>query len=357
MATLAERMAVRKTAKKEKQNPSVKTAPDTSPDKKASSKIKKATPPPRTESSTDIIRRQQSEANVDRSVRYIDLDLIDTEKQVRGNFDEEYIMDLAIDFAESEEKQPNNPITVFEKEDGRFLLSTGENRTRAMLYARDNRSTLNVVDITAFTQIRATIKGLAPESKIDRTQFQVKENVMRDDLNAAELGYALLEYFEANPDASQTDAAKWCGFKNSNSGRVKVNNALKLMKIDKDLIDQVAKQTLSPNKAFKINEAKLSEAQQEKNSPVTTTTNTQNPTSKTSTPKKKKSEKIASAPKKQQTVNVPLETAAKLSNLLNWAATQQGLETIKLASKPNRKEVIDAINSDLLDLVMETIED
>ena len=147
-------------------------------------------PPPRTATAADIMRKQMESASIDQSVRFIDLDLIDVEAQVREEFDMDYIMDLATDFALSPSKQPDQPITVFSRANGRYLLSRGENRLRAMKFARDNRDALGSQDPTDFTSIRATIAGPEPDTQIEKTQVQVKENVLRDGLKLPELGKA-----------------------------------------------------------------------------------------------------------------------------------------------------------------------
>jgi hypothetical protein len=380
MATLAERMEQKRREKQARKNQDQQASQDTiqtppsnesvqpqivtnteRPETKTED-IRKATPPPREASSqtpTVMMKEQIAAAGIDTSVQFIDLDLIDTEEtgQVRSFFDPERIMDLAIEFSESREKQPDHPITLFQKSDGRYLLSGGESRVRAMKYAREHRTELNVEDVTAFTQVRATILQNMPVNKIERTRKQLKENLLRDDLNLAELGMAMQEFLKEYPNATHKEAAEWVGFKNSNSGRVKISNALKLMEISPQLIKQVLAQEISANKAFKIHEEQIKEAAAEKREAVLNTETKENSDStlKKQPKKPKKSEQIAAAPKKKQTISVPLETATKLSTLINFIAQQHDLDTPALGDKPSRKDIIATINSDLLEKILEKI--
>ena len=324
-------------------------------------------PPPRTATAADIMRKQMESASIDQSVRFIDLDLIDVEAQVREEFDMDYIMDLATDFALSPSKQPDQPITVFSRANGRYLLSRGENRLRAMKFARDNRDALGSQDPTDFTSIRATIAGPEPDTQIEKTQVQVKENVLRDGLKLPELGKALLTFFEENPNATQSDAAAWCGFRNQASGRVKVNNALKLMKCDSDLIERVRKKQLSAEKAFAIQEAREAEKnthdiQSElSTSALTAVATTDTGGEAAPVPEKVKPQKgkriaaLENAPKKQVTVAIPLERVLQVGELVNWIAKQKGMEPISFGSSVGRKEAMTILNHPLFDSILESI--
>lgn len=325
-------------------------------------------PPPKTITAADVMRNQMSAASIDTSVRFIDLDLIDVEEQVREDFDDAYILDLACEFALDPTHQPQNPVTLFERENGRYLLDTGENRTRAMRYAREHREEFGVTDPTAFTAIRATIRGPEP-TQLKRTQSQVKENVLQKNLNMLELGKGLLQFFGDNPDASQAEAAAWCGFRNQESGRVKVNTALKLMRCDTDLLERVKQKDLSVQRALEIQDARTREQQMEKLSPEKEIPAPKAGTSKDDTggavatpppekgegAKPKRSKLLEAAPKKQMTVTVPLERALQIGQLVNWIATQKGLEPLVLGATPGRKEAMAFINSSLIDEIVETI--
>ena len=203
------------------------------------------------DASNQAIGSSQSSDLIDSSVIFIALDLIDIENQVRDKFDLEHIQDLACDFALASSKQPKQPITVFTRGNGRYLLDNGENRTRAMRYASENRVVLNSSNPADFTSIRATVVGPEP-SELDRKQSQVKENVLRDNLKPVELGKAVQTFLKQNPSATHTDAAEWVGFKNKASGRVIIANALKLLMCDADIIGEVESQTISAKSALKV---------------------------------------------------------------------------------------------------------
>lgn len=210
-------------------------------------------------SSADVLTAQADAARVDKSVLFIDLELIDVEAQVREDFNQDYIEDLATDFALAATHQPNQPITVWKRANGRYLLDDGENRYRAMKFAGEHRNELGVSDLAAFTTIRATVRGEEP-SKLDRIQAQAKANLMRDQLNDVEVGKAAQLYLQEHPDARQEDIARWLGFSKVASGRVKVANALKLLSTcDADLIQQVGKGELSVKNAFKVQDERAKE--------------------------------------------------------------------------------------------------
>lgn len=199
--------------------------------------------------SESLISKENTLHDIDTSVRLIDLDLIDIETQIRSTFDENHVADLALDFISSGLMQPKQPVTVYRRDNGRYLLDAGENRLRAMRYADAKRDGLGITDPAAFKRIRATILGDEP-CKLDRLQSQARENLLRADLNDVDLANAVKQFMEANPKASQTDAAKWVGFINIASGRVRVNNALKLLTCDDDLIAGVRRGEIAASRAL-----------------------------------------------------------------------------------------------------------
>ena len=185
----------------------------------------------------------------DEMVQLIDLALIDIESQIRTCFDDNYIVDLALDFVASGLMQPKQPITVFQRNNGRYLLDAGENRIRAMRYAASQREAMGVKDTAAFTAIRATVLGLEPD-KLSRLQSQARENLLHDALNDIDLARAVKQFLDATPGATHTDAANWLGFVNVKSGRVRVHNALKLLQCDDDLVDAVRAGKLAASRAL-----------------------------------------------------------------------------------------------------------
>lgn len=341
MATLMEKMEARRKAREAQ-----KTSADTAD---SDTSVTKGSPPPRSESSSTLLRQQLVAANQDKSVQYIDIDLIDVEDQVRKSFDQEHIEDLAIDFAAntSSPYQPDQPISVY-RNGGRFLLSSGENRLRAVRWGRDHKAELGIDDVMAFTQIRATIiEGDMPD-KLQREQRRVKENVMRNDLNDAELGRALLDFFKANPKATQADAVAWCGFQKANSGRVKVNRALKLMKLDADLIEQVSSNKLATDRAFKEQDLRRQQAQ------APGATKTEKTAAKAPARTSKASNSIKA--RKSQTVELSLDQAHKAALLITELAQKHQLDFTAVTENSSRKEVLDLLNSPLLEELIKRIE-
>jgi hypothetical protein len=100
---LAQKLKNQKLDNSSNQNDELQTTPQPPPPKKV----------------TDVFAAQAEESSIDRSVKFIPLDLIDVEEQIRKNFDPQRIEDLALDFSSSPTKQPAQPITVWKKPDGR----------------------------------------------------------------------------------------------------------------------------------------------------------------------------------------------------------------------------------------------
>lgn len=239
--TLAERLAARQKTQEGGQAP-----------RETSGDQERPAPPPKTLTAADVLRQQQQAANADTSVLFIDIELIDVESQIRTEFDEDYCTDLALDFVHSGAYQPKQPITVFRRGNGRFLLDDGENRLRAMKFADAHRVELGITDPTAFKSVRATVLQGPEPSKLERLQSQARANLLRDSLNDVDLASAVSLYMNENPAASKSDAAKWVGFVNLESGRVKVHNALRILECDADLIDDVRKGALASSRALMI---------------------------------------------------------------------------------------------------------
>jgi hypothetical protein len=177
---------------------------------------------------------------------YVPLIDINVENQVRKQFDEEYISDLACDFLQAKDKQPTSPISLWLKGE-QYVLATGENRLRALTvnYEADNSNP---------AVIKSIVVGKYPRSKASRLQGQIKENLLRKNLNLGELALALQSYFNENPKANNVDAAKWCGYVNSDSGRKKIAKAKLLMEGDPEILQKVVAGEMSEAKA--INEIK-----------------------------------------------------------------------------------------------------
>lgn len=209
-------------------------------------------------SATGVLSSQHS--NIDTSVKLIDIALIDVEEQVRKNFSDEYIRDLAEDFSKSETYQPNKPITVWERGNGRYLLDDGENRFRAFKWAAENRDSFGIEDLTAFTAIRATVRGPEPDL-LERRRSQAKANLLSDQLTDYEAAATAQLFLKENPEANHGDAAEWIGFKNRNSGRVKLSRALKVLETcDADLLEEFKANAIGARKALEIQDIRNKES-------------------------------------------------------------------------------------------------
>ena len=173
---------------------------------------------------------------------YVPLEHIKVEKQVRKKFDTDYISDLANDIKLAKDKQPTSPIALWLKGE-EYVLAMGENRYQAMqLNAEENQDNPQV--------IKSIVIGKYPRTKSDRLQGQIKENLLRKSLNLGELALALQTYFKENPKANNVEAAKWCGYVNSASGRKKIAKAKLLMDADPELLQKVVDGEMSEAKAI-----------------------------------------------------------------------------------------------------------
>lgn len=302
-------------------------------------------PPPPPKKATDVFAAQAENAALDKSVKFIQLDLIDVEEQIRKKFDLEYIEDLAVDFASSPEKQPEQPITVWAKPDGRYLLKAGENRLRAMKLNRDN------IDPIDFASIRATVSSEPiPESIVLRNVQRAKENIMRDDLDWIELGEAVQALKNEQPELTQAQISEEFGFKNSSTGISKISQSLKFLKekeTNPDVYEAVAKGEMSFNKGKAVVKEREKEEKQARQNPDVETTGTVN---------KKSVEKATT--KKEVTYSIKEDQAKDICLALRVLAEKLDLETIINVDKLDRKMFIDIINVRLPQILVESgIED
>ena len=281
-------------------------------------------------SAINILAGQQ--ANTDTSVILIDLDLIDVEAQIRQEFDQNYIEDLASDFAANPTKQPNQPVTVWKREGGRYLLDDGENRFRAMHFAKSHRKELGIEDITAFTTIRATVRTDEP-NKLDRIQSQCKANLLRDDLSPVEIANAAQLYLEENSSGTHAEIAKWLGFQKLSSGRVKVSNSLKLVnKCDADLVESVRVGEISMGTAFEVQDARRREQSAAFKNSDGKATNGEGSKAKAKLDK-------AKSGKKSVKVSIDLEALKTAAQIIKIIAVQHETET-ELFDKLERKDIV-----------------
>lgn len=201
---------------------------------------------------SEIQKAEREKASQDSSARLLDMALIDTEKQVRHVFDQDHIEDLASTFISSGLNQPDQPITVWERPNGRFLLAAGENRLKAQ---KLNYESLG----DEFIAIRTTVLGPEPSTRLERQGVRLRENVLRDDLNDAELALSAAEYKNENPEATLADISGWIGFKNVSTGRSKISRALKLLEMDSDIFEAVLSEDLPLSRAIELDKDRATE--------------------------------------------------------------------------------------------------
>lgn len=300
-------------------------------------------------------RAEREAANQDNSVRYVDMKLIDKEDQTRKEFDQEYIESLAADFASVSSKQPDNPITLWEKPDGRFMLATGENRLFAMEH---NLNTLG----DEYISIRATIYAEAmPENFFDREAVRLRENVKRKGYNDAELALSADLYKKEHPEASLADIAKWMQFPNIATGRNVISRCMKLLEADSDIFEQVRKGDLKLNAALNMikareKEAKLETQQEgyelEQELDGTAQDEEGQPKPPVKKPVTKKSDQIASG-KKKVTYSITEDDANNVITIINHLGQQLDPESDQLLDpkKYTRKDFKVLLSEHLPELI------
>lgn len=122
----------------------------------------------------------------------IDMAAIEVEGQVRTEFDETKLLELA---AQIEVEGQRSPIEVAKASAGKYLLITGERRYRAL-------------EINSAKFARATLIDM-PNDMQKRITLQLTENLQRDDLTALELAGAFDQLRTLG--LTQTDIAKMVG--------------------------------------------------------------------------------------------------------------------------------------------------
>jgi hypothetical protein len=172
-------------------------------------------------------------------------------------------------------------------------------------------------------------------------------------LKPVEIGRAALLFLEANPEASHTDVAKWLGFKNSNSGRVKVSESINLItRCDDDLIKLVEDKQLGLRKALKIRDERNREALHPSSSEVQLDIEGDSDiTEITTSPKKaKKSEKLLkkSTGAKKVNISVGLETLIKTAKILELVASMNDMDCSVFEGELDRKAIMKIFDLDLL---------
>lgn len=136
--------------------------------------------------------------------------IVPNEDQVRKEFSEEGIQELA---ASIKEKGILQPVIVSRRPDGKFMLICGERRFRAS-------------SLCGLTEIPAVIKDLAQNEFLE---WALIENIQRQDLNAIEEAEAYRRLAEER-NLSQEEIAKRVG-----KDRTTVTNMLRLLRLPNEV--------------------------------------------------------------------------------------------------------------------------
>lgn len=184
-----------------------------------------------------------------RNAARIDLNRIITRAQVREEFDEEKLQELADSLKNKGQQQP---IRVFwdenEGDDGRYVVLMGERRFRA-------------AQMAGFDAVECIIhEGELSEAEI--TELQLIENLVRQDLNPIEEAKALRKIMDDRkaaglPSASK-DLAKELGFSDS-----KVMRSVRLLTLPEDVQADVASGVLPPSVVTEILKVKDEEGRRD----------------------------------------------------------------------------------------------
>lgn len=167
------------------------------------------------------------------NVAKIQLSRIISRPQVRENFDEGELQELADSLKSKGQQQP---IRVWWDEtaegDGRYVILMGERRYRA-------------AQLAGFVEIEAMIHE-EKLSDADITELQLIENIIRADLNAVEEAKAykkiMLDRQAAGLPCTAKDIAKEIGVSDT-----KVQRSVKLLTLPEDILADVADGTVPPS--------------------------------------------------------------------------------------------------------------
>lgn len=150
--------------------------------------------------------------------------IVPNEDQVRKDFDDQAIQELA---SSIKEKGILQPVIVSKRPDGKFMLICGERRFRAS-------------SLCGLTEIPAVIKDLA---KNEFLEWALIENIQRQDLNAIEEAEAYRRLAEER-QLSQEEIAKRVGKERST-----VTNTLRLLRLPNEVQIYLASGQLSAGHA------------------------------------------------------------------------------------------------------------
>lgn len=166
----------------------------------------------------------------DKNTRWIPLERIVARKQIREEFSEDELQELANSLQEHGQQQA---CTVFWSDvEDRFVIVAGERRFRAAQLAHKETLKCNVLD--------------REPSEQEHHELQLIENVQRQDLNPIEEAKAYQKFID-DFGLTQMEIAKKTG-KNQSS----VSRALKLMKLPEEIREQLAQANASRTLAEKL---------------------------------------------------------------------------------------------------------
>jgi ParB family chromosome partitioning protein len=156
----------------------------------------------------------------DKNTRKVPLDQIITRKQIREDFDEDALQELANSFREHGQRQP---CTLFWSEtDGKYVLVAGERRFRA-------------AQIAGLEDLRGDILDHVPDDA-EHHELQLIENVQREDLNPIEEAKAYQKFVD-DFGYTQEQIAKKTG-----KSQGAISRALKLIKLPEEIRAQLVSQ-------------------------------------------------------------------------------------------------------------------
>ena len=162
--------------------------------------------------------------------------LIANPNQPRKTFDEEELSELA----ESIKQQGIiQPIIAEDNNDGTYTIIAGERRTRAAIMA-------------GLSEVPVILRKYSGETQME---VSLVENIQRSNLNPIEEAAAYKQLMEANK-FSQDEVASRVG-----KNRATVANALRLLRLPKDMQESIQKNEISPGHARAILSISGAEAQ------------------------------------------------------------------------------------------------
>lgn len=193
---------------------------------------------------------------------YIPLKDIYTEKQVR-EVDENTVLDYASSFRGSENKQPMQPITVWQNEEGRYLVIMGEHRYRAQKYNFENYG-------DEYSTIIAIVnKGEKPDNA-KRRRMQLQENMLHRPMSDIEIAMVVREEMESGTFNTLKGAVEWLHLDGVETGSAPTTIMSTLSQVfsllddpeAKDLVEAVHKGEMKPYKAKAEHAKRIKERKQ-----------------------------------------------------------------------------------------------